>query len=188
MRRLALLGVASIMILGLAALSGSLVAQGKDKKDEQETTELHLLGKNDGASFGDWNVWRYYDGFFLMNTKTDYVVYLPWTSNGWINYRTDKGKWYVLHAKGEAKEQDCSDLDADVKALLKKKPAATLETGKYKFEGIIDDKGKKSRQQWNVRVARDYMDFHNSGTDDRFTIRRNSGEIVHNSRLIGGKE
>jgi hypothetical protein len=156
--------------------------QGKDP----ETIELHLLDKNAGAAFGDWNVWRYDEGdkaLFLINAKTGYAVYLPWTSNGWINYRTDKGNWYVLLSKGEAKEQDRKDLK--IEQFLKKTPAAALETGKYNFQAFTVENGKKETQQWTVKVTKTHIDFHNARFDDRLTIRKNSGEITHNGRTIG---
>jgi hypothetical protein len=163
---------------------------GQDgKKDQADTTELHLLDKDEGATFGDWNVWRYDDGdraVFLVNTKTGYAMHLAWMSNGWISYRTDKGDWYLLKSKGEPEKQDWKGLK--VEKFLKMKTSVALDTGKYSFQGSIVENGKKTTQQWNVKVTKGYIDFHNPQTDDRITIRRNSGEIVHNGRSIGAKE
>ena len=194
MRRFALLSGIHLTLFAFWCLAGAddrASGQGKDpKKEASETIELHLLDKNGGATFGDWNVWRYdlegASSLFLVNTKTGYAVSLFWQSSGWINYRTDKGEWYVLWSKGAAEKQDRKELK--IEPFLKMKPAAALETGKYNFQGVIVDKGKKVTNRWTVKVTKDYIDFRNAGNDDRITIRRNSGEVTHNGRSFGEKE
>jgi hypothetical protein len=151
-----LLGYFAVLLLVGAEFAGNAAAQGK-AKDEPKTTELHLLEKNGGANFGDWAVWRYEEGgaaIFLINQKTGYAIYLPWSSNGWINYRTKDGDWHVLFSKGEPEPQKRDD---------------------YTFK------------DWTVKVTKDLIDFHNSTHDDRMTIRRSTGEFIHNGRAIGGK-
>lgn len=178
--------LAFFCLIGPADRAG---AKGKPKPADQETTELHLLERDEGAAFGDWNVWRNDTGgksLFLINAKTGYAVYLVWSSNGWINYRDDKGDWYLLLSKAEAKKQDRDDLK--VERFLKKKAAFALDTGKYTFQATAEEAGKKVTQQWTVKITKTHIDFHNAVTEDRMTIRRNSGEITHNGRSFGGKE
>ena len=173
MRRLALL-MSVVVVLFLGPVS----AQDRDKDKEEKTTQLHLLEKNAGANFGDWVVWRYDEGdkaVFLINQKTGLVIYLPWTSNGWINFRPKDGNWQVLYSKGEPKDQKRDDLMvADF--VMKERPGVVLENGKYSFK------------DWTVNVTKDVIDFHCSSYDDRMTIRRASGEVVHNGRTLGEKK
>jgi hypothetical protein len=170
--------VAFFAFVLLTDLSATVSLRAQDKpKEEPKTTELHLLTKNAGATFGDWVVWRYEEGgaaVFLINQKTGFSIYLPWSSNGWINYRDKGGEWYVLFSKGEAEKQNRDDLPI-AKFLEKKRPAVALEAGKYTFK------------DWTVKVTKDHIDFHSSTYDDRFTVQRSSGEVTHNGRSIGAK-
>jgi hypothetical protein len=161
------------------------------KKDQAtpKSVELNLLEKNAGANFGNWAVWRFDEGvkaLVLVNQKTGYAIYLPWSSNGWVNYRTKEGAWHVVFHKGEPELQDRKDLK--IAPFLGKRPTDNLEVGKYSFEGTEIVEGKKVVQRWTVKVTKEYLDFHNASYDDRLTIRRSTGEATHNGRTIAGKQ
>ncbi|MBI2808425.1 MAG: hypothetical protein HYX68_25850 [Planctomycetes bacterium] len=187
------IGICAAALAGLV-LAGALsagnparVAQDKDPK-KGNTIGLHLLEKNAGAHFGDWAIWRYDEGgksLFLINQKTRYAIYLPWTSNGWVNYRSNSGEWYVLFSKGEAKPQNRDDLK--IAPFLDKKPAQAIEHGTYKFVEKSNVNGKDVTILWTVKVTPDLIDFHCDGYDDRMTIRRASGQVIHNGRTFGAK-
>src|SRR5437870_5420971 len=55
-----------------------------------KAVKLNELEKNGGARFGDWVVWRY-DGagssILLIHQHTGLIIYMPGSSNGWLNYR-----------------------------------------------------------------------------------------------------
>lgn len=177
MRRHSLLFSVSLVLL--AGMVGSGAALVPDKgKEEEKTTPLHLIEKNAGANFGDWVVYRYDEGgkaVFLINQKTGFVIYLPWNSNGWINFRPKDGEWHVLYSMKNAEKQDRSDLKIG-DFLKKNRPDVAVENGKYMFK------------DWTVTVTKDDIDFRCSTYDDRMTIRRTSGEVVHNGRDIGDKK
>jgi hypothetical protein len=157
--------------------SGVLTEYGDKGKEEPRTVELHLLEGRSGATFGDWTVWRYDEfgkAIFVINQKTGYSIYLPWSSNGWINYRDKDGEWYVRFSTGASEKQDRKDLK--IEPFLKKKTSVVLENGKYTFK------------DWTVTVSKDSIDFHCSAGDDRMIIRPSSAEIVHKGRPIGNKK
>ncbi len=173
-RQLLRMSIVVLLWAGLGFL-GDVAAQDQGKVEK--TAPLHLLEKNAGANFGDWVVWRYEEGdpaVFLINQHTGLAVYLPWTSNGWINFRAKESEWQVLFPKGDPEKQNRDDLKiADF--IKKPRPEVALETGKYSFK------------DWTVRVTQDAIEFRCATTDDRMTVRRASGEIVHNGRSIGIK-
>ena len=189
MRHLSLHRLLASFALLLFITAGSVRAQadGQDpKKEAPEAIELHLLEKNAGAGFGDWVVWRYDVGdkaIFVINQKTGLVIYVPWTSNGWVNYGPGGGEWHVMFSKGEPEKQNLDDLK--VAQFVGKRPATVLENGKFKFAVPTKENDKDVTHQWTVKVTKDYIDFHCASYDDRMTIRRTSGEVVHNGRSIG---
>lgn len=170
------LGFAAWTLLAILLVSTDGTAKDKPK-DEPKTVELTQLEKNEGANFGDWVVWRYDDGgraIFLINQKTGYAIYVPWSSNGWVNYRDKAGTWFVVFSKGQAEKQNRDDLK--IKMFLDmKRPAVDLEPGKSTFK------------DWTVTVSKDEIKFRCGEHDDRMTIRRGAGAFVHNGRTIGGK-
>lgn len=162
------------LVLGVTlVLVGAAPAQDKDEK----TTPLHAIEKNGGAHFGDWVIWRYDEGekaIFIVNQKTGLVVFLPWSSNGWVNFRPKDGEWQILFSKGDAKKQNRDDLM--IAGFLKRpRPDIALENGKTAFK------------DWVVTVTKDSIEFHCSTYGDKMTVRRSSGEAVHNGRTIGKK-
>ncbi|MBI1831749.1 MAG: hypothetical protein HYR84_09900 [Planctomycetes bacterium] len=167
--------IAISLIALLIPLADGHAVQDKNK-DEPKTIELPMLQKNGGAQFGAWTVWNYAEGdkaVFMVHANSGLVIYLPWSSNGWINYRSKDGDWHVSFSKGPPKKQDRSDLK--VEPFLAKKTTLVLEPGKYRFE------------TWAVNITKDAIEFRCTTTDDRLTIRRMSGDAVHNGRGVGGK-
>ena len=67
---------------------------GKSGPEEPQPIELTKLDMDSGAHFGDWLVWNHNQGghsIYLVNRRTGLAIYLPWSSNGWLNYRTAEG-------------------------------------------------------------------------------------------------
>lgn len=175
--------LAMLASLVLAVAGG--IAPARVAAQDAEPIGLHLLQPNQGAHFGEWAVWRYDEGdkaFFLIHQKTGLTVYLPWTSNGWINYRTGDGVWHVLFSKGDAEYQKRDDLQ--VAKFLGKKPAPAAETGMFTFEATTMDNGVKETHTWTAKVTKEFIDFHNPKYGDRITIRANSSSFLHNGRTI----
>src|SRR4051812_18736457 len=77
------------------------------------TVPIDALGRDGGARFGNWVVWRY-DGvnrsIFVINPKTRWVFYMPWMSNGWANFRTPAGEWNILFSSGAPERRDGAGL------------------------------------------------------------------------------
>lgn len=176
MRRFSSLASIPLCTFAALLLVGAAFTQDKGK-DAAKTIELSGLEKGAGANFGDWAIWNYQDlgpALLLIDQKTGYVVYLPWSSNGWINLRTKEGDWMVLFAKGEPEAQDRKDLQTA--KFLDKRPTLDLEEGKYTF------------REWDVKVTKGAIEFHNINYGDRLTMQRSSGSLVHNARPIGAKK
>ena len=102
------------------------------------------------------------------------IVYLPWSSNGWLNYRVSAGQWFDLLSQGTPDAQKRDDLQAA--RFVGKQPAAILAPGRYLFE------------RWAVTVSSDALDFHNTAPhNDRMTIRPYTPGFTHNGRMIDGQ-
>jgi hypothetical protein len=192
MNRLASLVTAAAALLVCALPFGTPRAAGEEKgradekAKDQKAVKLDALDENTGATFGDWTVWRYgAKATVLRNTKTEYVIYLPWTSNGWLNYRTDKKEWFVSYSFGKPMTQDRSDLKVD--DMFKKAPTVALEPGKYTVQGEITINGMKMTQKWDVTVGKDTIEFANTDGKNKLVITKTSAEFTHNDRAIGGK-
>ncbi|MBM3995951.1 MAG: hypothetical protein FJ303_17635 [Planctomycetes bacterium] len=164
------------MRLSLALLF-CLVPFTDGRAGQEKTVELAMLKDGDGATFGEWTVWRYDEhgkALLLIHAKSGLTIYLPWLSNGWINYRQKTGDWHIQYSKGDPKTQKREALK--IEPFLSKKSASSLEPGKYRFDA------------WTVTVTKDAIDFRCSTADDRLTVRRTSGEAVHTGRVVGGKK
>jgi hypothetical protein len=145
-------------------------------QDKAKDGELQNLARDSGAKFGDWTIWNYQEGgpaFVLANQKTGYVIYLPWSSNGWINFRAKDGEWMVLYSKGEPEAQERKELL--LAKLLDQRPTLNLELGKYTFK------------DWTAEVTKDKIEFKNGNYDDRLSIQPTAAEFVHNGRKIPAK-
>jgi hypothetical protein len=145
---------------------------------DKKTLALDAIPEDGGAKFGDWTIWRYDGGdkaIFLINQKSGYAIYLPWSSNGWINFRTGDAVWYVVFTTGQPEKQNRPDLPI-AKFIDRKPPPAELATGKYKF------------MNWTVEVTANVMQFHGSDFNASITFNINSPVFVHNDRKIGEKK
>jgi hypothetical protein len=140
-------------------------------------TKLDELDKSRGARFGDWAVWRYDDGgpaVLLVHQHTGTVIYMPWSSNGWLNFRDANGKWFVVFSSGTPDYQKRDDLK--VARYVGQRPAAFLIPGQFTFD------------RWSVTVAGDTLELKNSGAhNDHIIIRATTSEFTHNGRSLGGK-
>lgn len=167
MRRLALLTLTLLFIFASAVYPQEKAKDG----------ELQNLARDAGANFGDWTIWNYQEGgpaFVLVHPKTGSIIYLPWASNGWINFRAKNGDWQLLCSKGEPIAQERKELQ--LAKFLDNRPTLELEAGKYTFK------------DWTVKVAKDKIEFHNSAYDDRLIIQPTTAEFVHNGRKITAKK
>jgi hypothetical protein len=148
----------------------------KPSSQELPLVELDRLQKDSGAVFGDWCIWRHDEGgdaYFLINQKSGLGLYLWWGSNGWVNYRTREGVWYVLFPTGTPSLQDRKDLR--IERFLGKQPAFRLATGKYAVKN------------WTITVSSDAIEMFTPNVMSRLNLRATSPEFTHNGRTIGGK-
>jgi hypothetical protein len=148
----------------------------KSGREELRAIDLTTLEKDGGAAFGDWAIWRYDQGgesYFLINQKTGLTVYLYWGSNGWVNYRTKEGMWFVFFPTGAPQVQDRRDLN--VAPFLDKQPTVRIAPGKYTVKN------------WTITVTGETIEFFTPNVNSRLSIRRTAPEFTHNNRAIGGK-
>ncbi len=147
---------------------------GKSGPEELRPIELTRLDKDGGAHFGDWLVWNHNQGghsIYFINRKTGLTVYLPWSSNGWLNFRTGDGTWHVLYPTGAPSLQDRRDLDIQ-KFLGKQPPAVRVAPGNYKI------------QNWTITVTDDAMEIHTPNVRSTINLRATAPEFMHNGRTI----
>jgi hypothetical protein len=99
-----------------------------DAKTGQPLPVLDNLPLDEGLRFGDWAVWRddrladHY--LYVIHRPTGRVVHVVTVSNGWLNYRTEAGTWYVVWTSGSSDPQDRGDLQ--VERYLRRRPAHEL--------------------------------------------------------------
>lgn len=167
-----------ILVLGIVAIPsfGYLPDRpAPPKYDAIPMVKLDQLEKKGCARFGAWTFWRFdeeIDAVLLVHRPSGTHIYMPWSSNGWLNYREACSGWYVLYSQGQPSPQLRDDLKVD-KYLLQH-PQRLLERGECRF-------GK-----WIVTVADDTIEFVNTVPHkDRMTIRSQSATFVHNGRTIG---
>ena len=146
------------------------------KKQAPQTVKLDQLADENGARFGDWVLWRYDSGvqaIILVHQPSGQIIYMPWSSNGWLNFRPPNGAWHVLYSQGTPSLQNRDDLP--VARLLSQRPEIHVQPGQYSF------------QKWNVTVGVDCIEFHNTAPhNDQMTIRPHAVEFMHNKRTVGG--
>jgi hypothetical protein len=151
-------------------------SRGNTEPAELPTIDLKSLKVGDGAAFGDWAIWRYNNGgesYFVINRKTNLVVYLNWDSNGWINFRKSDGTWHILYSNGAPGPTNCPDLDAA--PYLAKQPTVRVAPDKYTVKG------------WTITVTGDTMEFFIPNVRSQMTMRASSEEVTHNDRTITAK-
>jgi hypothetical protein len=145
-------------------------------KKAPQFAKLDQLADEQGARFGDWVLWRHDSGgnaIVMVHQPSGQVVYMPWSSNGWLNFRLPNGVWNVLYTHGAPSPQNRSDLQ--IAKFLNRRPEVVVQPGAYKF------------QHWNVTVGADSIEFHNTAPHkDRMTIRPHAVEFTHNGRTVGG--
>jgi hypothetical protein len=142
--------------------------------DDLPPVALDQLTKQGAAQFGDWLVCKNIDenGLIIIQRQSKLAIYLPWASNGWVNYRTADGTSYVLWSKGGS---DPQQRNYYLDKLLAQPPPGRLVAGKHTF------------QAWTVTVADDAIEFQCSAMGCRMTVRRHDPGFVHNGRSIGNK-
>ena len=134
---------------------------------------LDQLPKSDIAAFGNWVIGHTpsENGVILIHRQTRLAIYLPWASNGWLNYRTPDGVSYILWSRGGS---DPQGREYDIDRILSKPPQQRVAPGPYKF------------QSWNVVVADDVIEFQCTAMGCRLIVRRDGTTFVHNDRVLGG--
>src|SRR5690349_20083763 len=73
-----------------------------DEPEQLQAIALDKLPKEGFAVFGGWLVCNNIDehGVIVIHRQTRLAIYLPWASNGWVNYRSGDGTSYVLWTHG----------------------------------------------------------------------------------------
>jgi hypothetical protein len=173
MRRLLLvIGLAAGLCAGECAAVPDRAPRMEPAPDQLPTIALDQLAKEGGVLFGDWLVCRNIDenGLIIIHRQSKLAIYLPWASNGWVNYRTSDGVSYVLWSRGGA---DPQQRNYYLDKLLAQPPPARLAAGKHTF------------QSWTVTVNDDVIDFHCSSMNCRMSVQRHASDFTHNGRTIG---
>jgi hypothetical protein len=167
--------VAIVLILGAAATAAPNRAPlGRSGPEELPSIQLTRLEKDGGAVFGDWFLWNHDQGghsIFLIHQKTGLTVYLPWDSNGWLNYRSSEGVWYVLFPTGTPSPQNRSDLNFET-YFGKKAPPVRLASGKFVMKG------------WTVTITDEAIELQTQNVPSRISVRASAPEFTHNGRTI----
>ena len=177
MNRLALLACVFLAFAAVSVAAPNREPSGKSGPEEIKPIELTKLDMDAGVLFGEWILWNHNQGghaVYLVNRRTGLAVYVPWSSNGWVNYRTGDGTWYVLFPTGTPSPQDRRDLDIQ-KFLGKQPPTLRVAPGVYKF------------QAWTVTINGDEMEILTPNIQSTITLRGSVPEFTHNGRTIGGK-
>src|SRR5947207_2631062 len=167
---------ASLSLTFLAINSGAApIREPHDKPDlplQLSPIALDQLPKTDVAAFGNWVVGHtpQENGIILVHRQTRLSIYLPWASNGWINYRTPDNVSYILWSSGGS---DPQGRDYDIDRILSKPPQQRVGPGTYKF------------QMWNVSATDAAIEFHCTAMGCRMTVRSDGMTFTHNNRVIG---
>jgi hypothetical protein len=168
---------ASLSLLFLAPAADAVpIRDPHDKPDaplQLPPIALDQLAKTDVAAFGNWVVGHtpHENGLVLIHRQTRLAIYLPWASNGWINYRTPDGVSYILWSSGGS---DPQGRDYDIDRILGKYAQQRVAPGMYKF------------QTWNVTANDAAIEFHCTAMGCRMTVRSDGTTFVHNNRVLGG--
>ena len=168
-----------IVVCCTAGLAHALVPDRPappSKKQAPQTVKLDQLADENGARFGDWVLWRYDSGgaaIILTHLPSGQIIYMPWSSNGWLNFRPPSGAWQVLYSQGTPSPQNRDDIQSA--KFLNQRPDMVVQPGQYTF------------LRWNVTVGADSIEFQNTAPhNDRMIIRPNVVEFTHNNRTVGG--
>ena len=141
----------------------------------QASTPLDALGRDGGARFGDWVAWRFNgpdQNIVFVNTRTRNVYVMPWTSNGWLDFRNTRGEWFVAYSSGAPERKvGGKDFPAD-DFLARRTPSRELATGDSRF------------LKWTAKVTPDEIQLNGADFGDRIILRRN-GALTHNGRELG---
>lgn len=139
---------------------------------------LDQLEPGEGVVWGDWIVWRNREreprrtALFLQHPASKQVVYVWSGSNGWINFRTSAGEWYLKLSQGRPEKQDRKDLK--VNDYLNAKP------GERRLNFGVTRLGN-----WNIKLTAEQMELINDESNDRLTLKADSGVFTHNGRRLG---
>src|SRR5262249_15543558 len=162
--------------LGFGATRSDAVPDRAPSVKYEEPEQLKAIALNDipkegFAVFGGWLVCSNIDehGVIVIHRQTRLAIYLPWASNGWINYRTADGTSYVLWTHGTS---DPQNRNYYFEKFIDKPPQARLAPGTHKFN------------QWTVTVTASAMEFHCAALNCRMTIRANESTFTHNKRTV----
>jgi hypothetical protein len=169
--------LASILLVAASLLAApNREPLGNTEPEALPAIDLNSLKPDAGVAFGDWAVWRYDSGgesYFLINRKTNLIVYVYWGSNGWVNFRKSDGTWHVLFPGAGPELQDRRDLN--VAPFVGKQPTVRVAPGKYTVKN------------WTITVTGDTMEFFTPNVKSHMSIRVSSGDFVHNDRTITGR-
>ncbi len=125
------------------------------------------IPRGEGACAGGWVAWRMENPghyYLLWSVLAPSVIYFPSISNGWINFKSTGGNWYVVWSEGDHQPQDRSELNAE--QFLNKRPRFDLQ------------RGVTTLGDWRITVSSRTIDFRRS--DVRFSLERHSSNWSHN--------
>ncbi|MBM3995950.1 MAG: hypothetical protein FJ303_17630 [Planctomycetes bacterium] len=169
-----LLFVATLVTMGALSAGAAPIRMPLAQNEPTELPPVHLtqMPKDSNLAFGRWIVGHAQaeNGIVLIHKDTRLAIYLPWASNGWINYRTADGNSFVLWSRGGS---DPQGRDYDLNRILAKSPPGRIASGKYTF------------QTWTVTVTDFQIDFHCSSMGCTMRIQRDPPSFTHNGRTIG---
>lgn len=176
MKHLTILASIFLAISEPSIAAPNRMPSGKSGPEEIAAVDLTKVDMDAGVLFGEWILWNHNQGghaVYFVNRRTGLVLYLPWSSNGWVNYRTGDGTWYVLFPTGTPSLQDRRDLDVQ-KFLGRQPPNVRVAPGIYKF------------QAWTVTVTAEAMEILTPNVQSTITLRAAAPEFTHNGRTISG--
>jgi hypothetical protein len=117
---------------------------------------LFDLPGSQGATCGAWNLWRCERSniyHYLVCVLNGAVVYWTSESNGWLNYLTGEGNWYVIWRDGTSDPQPRHELE--VHRFINRKPCYELAKGAYDLQDwtvTVDDASVTLRYNPDVTV------------------------------------
>ena len=174
------------------------IRQPRGMAEAEQLPELPItrIKTGTGAIFGNWHIWGIDvkplrgveeggPSIVLINQTNGLVLYLPWTSNGWVNHRNSDGKWHVLFNSGQSSPQDRADLR--VEQFNGRRPEHRLAAGQHEMAITVANR-EELRTTWQVKVTADTLEFYLPSGNTRITLYRTGAEFTNNNRIIGGNK
>jgi hypothetical protein len=133
------------------------------------------LTQETNARFGGWSLFRHGDdgsAILLVSHRSQTVIYVYWSSNGWFNLRDADGNGQIVWSSGNTEPRDLSYL-ALGEYLKRPPPAAEPAPGTYQV------------RNWTVTVREQEIEFTCTAGKGRLVLSRSSEEFVCNGKTFG---